>query len=144
RAAFLADVESDGGLSTPPDRRPAAGEAGPVNGEALTFLGQDQAVILGLVEPEHFAAHALRVVALLGQRKGESHPGTAAPAVLGPDRAAVGLDEPLRDRKSEARAAARAGSRVVVAPEALEHPLRRARRQAVAVVLDRDHDVMRV
>src|SRR5207247_1535724 len=66
-----------------------------------------------------------------GQREG--HAGPAAVAVLGPDCAAVGLDEASRDRQAEAGAAARTGSRLVRAPQAREHPLGRPWRARAGV-----------
>src|SRR5581483_6386179 len=62
----------------------------------------------------------------------------AARAVLGPDAAAVRLDEPARDRQTEPGAAA--APRGIAAPEAVEHPFFGFGREAVARVLDADAD----
>ena len=59
----------------------------------------------------------------LGRGQRERDAGAAAGAVLGPDPAAVRLDEAARDREPEARAARRASG--VAAPEALEHAAQR-------------------
>src|SRR5439155_2870297 len=80
----------------------------------------------------------------LFRRKGQGkrHARSATVAVFRPDRASVGLDEALRDSQSEARAAARAGPRFVGPPEAVEHPLRGPRPEAVSGVFHRDRDVV--
>src|SRR5919204_5786501 len=57
-AAVLADVECDHGVRAAPEWH-AAGERLAEDGQPLTFLGQDEAVVLPFVEPEHFAAHSV-------------------------------------------------------------------------------------
>ena len=75
------------------------------------------------------------------QREGDAR--AAARAVLGPDAAALRLDEAAGDREPEARRRFERCPRRVAAPEALEHPLRAPRRrEPVAGVLDRDHDLL--
>src|SRR5215218_1613310 len=76
------------------------------------------------------------------RREGEADAGAAGGAILGPDRAALCLDEPARDRETEAGAAA--WPRRLASPEALEHPLRRCTDESFAGVLDGDHDLFRV
>jgi hypothetical protein len=76
------------------------------------------------------------------QRKGDAGPAFAA--VLGPDSAAVRMDEALRDREAQTGAAAGTSPGLVVAPEALEHPLWGLGRETVAVVLHRDDDMVGV
>jgi xanthine/CO dehydrogenase XdhC/CoxF family maturation factor len=70
-------------------------------------------------------------------REAEGDACAALAPVLGPDAAAVRLDQTLGDREAESRVLAR-GARRVVTPEALEHALQRLRRETVAVVLDDD------
>src|SRR5262245_34602368 len=73
-----------------------------------------------------------------GEREGDL--GAAFGAVLGPDAAAVGLDDAAGDREAEAGSGAGAGA--VGAPEALEHPLGGVVRDALAGVGDLDHDLV--
>src|SRR5262249_43769895 len=61
-------------------------------------------------------------------------------AILGPDSAAVRLDEAARDRKAETAAAGRAGP--IGPPEALEHAAERLGREPRSRVLDADQDVV--
>ena len=70
-----------------------------------------------------------------GERKSEGNLRPAAGALLGPDRAALGFDEPAGDREAEAGAAVCLPGGVV-SPEAVEHPACGLRREAVARVLD--------
>jgi hypothetical protein len=72
------------------------------------------------------------------KRKGKGYPRPAALAVLGPDPAAVRLHEAARDCQPEPGAAARVRARLVLAPEPVEHPLRRVRGEPIAAVFDRD------
>ena len=62
-------------------------------------------------------------------------------ALLGPDRAALGFDQPPGDREAEARTAVCLSGRVV-SPEPVEHPPGGFRCEAFARVLDRDPDVI--
>ena len=73
-------------------------------------------------------------------RKRERDTRSALGAVLGPDPAAVSLDQAARDRQPEPEAGARAGA--VGAPEALEHPAESLRLEALAGVLDPHEDVV--
>ena len=68
-----------------------------------------------------------------GQREGDA--GAAARPVLGPDAAALSLDERARDRQSQA--AASPGACAIATPEAFEHPLARLFAESLAGVLDR-------
>src|SRR5439155_27065841 len=77
------------------------------------------------------------------RRKREADPRAAARAVLGPDAAAVRLDEAARDRQPEAGTAAAARSGCVAAPEAVEHPPHGLGREALARVLDREPHLRR-
>ena len=76
-----------------------------------------------------------------GQRERDA--GPALGPGLGPDPAAVGLDEAACDREPEAGSRLATRPRPVLAPEAVEHPRRGFRRQPVAGVLDADLDLVR-
>jgi hypothetical protein len=126
----------------------------------VAAVGFTTPLLLGLVRKLHLPSVVLEIVLgivigpslLTGQRgmnpsrwshcavarKRETEPRAAFRARLGPDLAALGLDQPARDRQPEPGSGFAGGPRGVAAPEALEHsPLCRGR-EAVAVVLDRD------
>ena len=71
-------------------------------------------------------------------RQLHDHPAAARLARLGADRAAVGVDDPARDRQPEPGAAVARGARRVGAVEALEHPLGLGGRDAGPLVGDHD------
>ena len=74
---------------------------------------------------------------LFGHRHRESEPGAAAhPGALGPDAPAVGLDQPLADGQAEA--APETGSRVAADGVLLEEVRELLRRDAPALVGDRN------
>src|SRR5258708_33036666 len=71
-----------------------------------------------------------------GEREGERHARASSQSILGPDAAALRLDEPAGDRQPEPGAAACSCSRRVGAPEAVEHALLPSGLHAAAGALD--------
>src|SRR5262249_61228642 len=89
--------------------------------------------------PPRGGEHPRRVGVDLDRRECERDAGTALRTVLGPDVAAVCLDETACDRQPETGSAA--ASRPIGPPEALEHPRRSLLRHAVATVLYTDEQI---
>src|SRR5437764_5092805 len=116
-------------------RPEATSSVGPI---AIHYWASLRPCLGTAIAPRRRARFRQALLGAGGARQGKRDARAAAEAVLGPDRPAVRLHEPLRDGEAETGAAARPRPRVVRPPEALEHPLGGPGREAVPVVLDRD------